>query len=111
MAWEEDSRVMLIGFVIVLIVGINIILFFGEMTHLGGNALTGAATVNCIDITGGIQCGDTTFISASGGTCPYDTTEICTNNCVLSRLYADDNRVCPTVCTDVCLPANIAEKL
>jgi hypothetical protein len=111
MAWEEDSRTMLIGFVIVLIVGINIILFFGEMTNLGGNALTGAATVNCEDIAGGIQCGDTTFVLASGRTCPYSTSVVCTNNCELSRLYANDNRVCPTVCTDVCLPTNIAEKL
>jgi len=111
MAWEDDSKTMLIGFVIVLIVGINIILFFGDITNLGGNALTGAATVNCIDTTSGISCNGNTFVLAHDNICPYNTVKICTNNCELTRLYANDDRACPTACIDVCVPTNIAEKL
>jgi len=112
MAIEEDSAIMLIGFAIVLIVGLNIALFFGDIAGLGGNnnVLTGAATINCKDVSDGIKCGDTTFVSAENG-CPYSTTKICTNNCQLARIYANDGRVCQTACTDVCVPTNIAEKL
>ncbi len=112
MAIEDDSAIMLIGFVIVLVVGLNMVFFFGDLTGFGGssNALTGAATVSCKDVADGIKCGTTTFASAENG-CPYSTTKVCANNCQLSRLYANDNRICPTACTDVCVPMDIAEKL
>lgn len=108
---DEDSVVMLIGFVIVLIVGLNIVFFFGDITDFGGsNALTGAATITCKDIADGIKCGTNTFVSAENG-CPYSTAKVCTNNCELARMYANDNRVCPTACENVCLPLDIAGKL
>lgn len=112
MAIEDDSAIMLIGFVIVLIVGLNIVFFFGDIFGLGGssNALTGAATVSCKDVANGITCGTNTFVSAENG-CPYSTTKVCTNNCELARVYANDNRICPTACQSVCLPMNIADKL
>ena len=111
MAFEDDSKTMLIGFVIVLIVGLNIILFFGDLSSLGGNALTGAAAINCVDVSNGIDCGGNTFVLAQNGVCPYNTVKACTNDCELTRLYANDNRACQTACTDVCLPADIANKL
>lgn len=111
MAFEDDSKTMLIGFIIVLIVGLNMILFFGEMTGLGGNALTGAAAINCKDVANGVQCGSSTFVLAAGGTCPYSMVAVCTNNCELARAYANDNRVCPTACTDICVTTDLAKKL
>ena len=111
MAIEEDSAIMLIGFVIVLVVGLNIVFFFGDITGFGGsNTLTGAATVTCKDIADGIKCGTTTFVSAENG-CPYSSAKVCTNNCELARMYANDNRVCPTACENVCVPLDVADKL
>ena len=112
MAIEDDSAIMLIGFVIVLVVGLNIVFFFGDISGFGGssNVLTGAATVSCKDVAGGIKCGTTTFVSAENG-CSYSSTKVCANNCQLSRLYANDNRICPTACTYVCVPMDIADKL
>lgn len=111
MAIEDDSKTMLIGFVIVLIVGLNMILFFGDITSLGGNTLTGAATINCEDVANGIDCNGNIFVLAQNGVCPYDTEKVCANNCELARLYANDNRACPTACTDICVTTEIAKKL
>ncbi len=110
MAFEDDGKVMLIGFVIVLIVGINVVLFFGNLTGFGGGAITGAATVNCLDVIDGIQCGATTYASAEAG-CPDSYTNTCTNNCEMARLYANDNRVCPAACENICVPTALANKL
>jgi hypothetical protein len=111
MALEDDNKVMLIGFIIVLIVGINIIIFFGNIGSLGGNIMTGAATFSgCTNVADGIQCGTTTYASAEAG-CPNSYTETCTNDCELSRLYTKDNRVCPTACENICIPTELVKKL
>jgi hypothetical protein len=110
MAIEEDGASMLIGFAIVLIVGLNIVFFFGNIVG-SGSPLTGAAIANCQETTEGIGCENQLFVSAHNGICPEDTVKVCTNVCELARVYANDNRVCPTTCINVCVPTNIAEKL
>jgi hypothetical protein len=111
MAIEEDSATMLIGFVIVLVVGLNVILFFGDISDLGGSPLTGAAVAGCKDASNGIECGDQLFIATKDGVCPSETIKVCTNNCELTRYYANDARICPTACIDVCAPSKIAKRL
>jgi hypothetical protein len=111
---EEDGLTTLIGFVIVLIVGLNIVFFLSDISGFGGagtsNVITGAATVSCKDISEGIKCGDVVFTLAKNG-CQYNTVKVCTNKCQLARLYANDNRICPTACKSICVPSDIAQKL
>lgn len=110
MVFEDENKVMLIGFVIVLIVGINIILFFGNVSGFGGNTLAGATTFNCEDVANGIKCGNDVF-AATSGSCPAGDVKICANSCTLAKIYTDNGRTCPTACEYICAPKEILEKI
>ena len=112
MALDDDRTITLIGFLIVLAVGINIIFFFGDTFGLGSNVFTGFATapIGCVDIDSGISCGSKFFASSSSG-CPAGSSAECTNPCELERAINGDNRVCPSACTSVCVTSDVAAAL
>jgi len=104
----------LIGFAIVLVVALNIVLVFGDMFKLGGGLtmISGFAVADCQNTMGGISCDGTTYaIKPEYEACPNDQVPICTNACEISRANAKDDRVCPTYCTEFCLPISIAEQV
>lgn len=102
----------LVGFAIVVVVGLNLTLVFGDMFKLGGGMgmISGFATAECKNTVGGIDCGGTTYmVKPESESCENDLVPICTNSCELARAQAKDNRICPTYCTELCLPQDIAE--
>jgi len=113
---DENGWTMFIGFLIVLVVGVNIVLVFGDLFHIGGsNPITGftTASTSCKNIVGGISCSDGSQFELKpvSGDCAPDLTQVCTNACQIEKAKVGDNRVCPDYCADFCLPAAIAKKL
>jgi len=111
---DENGWVMFIGFLLVLIVGVNIILFFGDLFGLGhGGSITGFAAASCKNTVGGVSCSDGSHFDLKpiGESCPSDLKQVCTNACKIEGAKAGDNRVCPEYCADFCLPDSIVKKL
>jgi len=111
---DEDHMLILIGFAIVLVVGMNLALVFGDMFKLGGGMgmISGFAVAECKNTVGGVDCGGTTYeVKPQSESCSGDLIPICTNACELARAEANDERVCPTYCTEFCLPQDIAESV
>lgn len=102
---------MLIGFTIVIVVALNIALVFGGMFKLGGGLqmISGFAVAECKNTVGGVECGDNLFAVKTEGSCASDLVSVCTNACELERAQVKDDRICPTYCTDFCLPIKTAE--
>lgn len=111
--FDDDRTNTIIGFIIVLIVAVNILFVFGDIIGKGGigNIFTGFASgTSCVDIDSGISCGSTIFIDASNG-CPSGTSKACTNTCELERAINSDTRVCPSYCKDVCVTSDVKSAL
>ena len=108
---EEDKMLMLIGFTIVIVVALNVALVFSDMFTLGGGLqmISGFAVAECQNTVGGIECGDNTFAVKSETGCASDLVSVCTNACELERAQIKDDRICPSYCTDFCLPQTVAE--
>ncbi|MEM4248657.1 MAG: hypothetical protein QXH80_05275 [Candidatus Nanoarchaeia archaeon] len=111
---DEDKWSVFIGFVIVLIVGVNIVLFFGDLFGIGGsNAITGFAALSCQNTVGGVSCSDGSHFSLKPMTagCASDLKQVCTNACEIERAKSGDDRTCPEYCADFCLPESVAKNL
>lgn len=80
---------------------------------LGGSpsAITGMGTYECEYIIEGIQCAGEIYALKTEEGCPTGTVSVCTNICELDRLKVGDDRVCPSHCTEYCLPPDTAQKL
>ena len=110
--WEKDNFVTLIGFLLVLAVGINIVLFFGDNLNVGNAPLTGFAATNCANTFEGVKCGSILFpLREQAGSCGGSETAICTNSCQIEKALSNDNRECPSECSLVCVPDALATKL
>lgn len=104
----------LIGFAIVLVVALNVVMVFGDMFKLGGGLqmISGFAVSECKNTVGGVACDGITYASkVQSEACPEDNVPICTNACELERARMGDDRICPTYCTDFCLPIKVAEQV
>ncbi len=113
MAWDEDQILMLIGFGIVMIVGLNMVLAFGGMTHVD---LTGAVVsqqgLACGSTSDGIVCEKTLYPNTpTTGVCPLDSVPVCTNACKLDVAIYSRARDCSSTCTEICVPTNLVGKL
>jgi len=112
---DENKWVVFIGFLLVLIVGVNIVLFFGDLFHVGGgNTITGFATaLSCQNTVGGVSCSDGSHFSLKPMTenCASDLKQVCTNSCKIEKAKIGNNEVCPEYCADFCLPESVAKKL
>ena len=108
---DDSTRAIMFGFVIVLVVGINIILIFGNLTNFGGEMqITGFASASCKNTIAGVKCGSTVYEAKISG-CSKDLVSACTNACELSKIKAGDDRICPAYCTELCVPADVAKKI
>ena len=107
---EEDKMLMLIGFTIVVVVALNVALVFSDMFTLGGGLqmISGFAVAECKNTVGGVECGGNVF-EVKQETCASDLVSVCTNACELERAQIKDDRICPSYCTDFCLPITVAE--
>ena len=108
--WDDDNQIMLIGFVIVLIVGLNIVFAFNGIS--GG--IVGATTaINaCTDVPDGIQCGKVLYVKTPvTGLCPKGTAPVCTNACELKSALDDKKTDCAANCRTICVPAALVGKL
>jgi len=104
----------LIGFAIVVVVGLNVAMVFGDMFSLGGGLqmISGFAVAECKNTMGGVACGDVTYeVKSQEAGCPDDLVPICTNACELEKAQVKDDRICPAYCTDFCLPIDVAENV
>jgi len=112
MAIEDHSAVMLIGFIIVLVIGLAAVLVFGNSQR---SELTGAVISEslCQSSDDGITCGDAFFPVPENDSCAADLTLVCTNTCFLEAVLADTKKptACPELCTNVCVPNELAGKL
>lgn len=109
---DDDRSLTLIGFLIVLAVGLNIVFVFTQIAGNPQNVLTGfGAAQSCVDIDdGSIGCGTTVFPSATSG-CAPGTTPACTNSCELTRALTGGAKVCPDYCTPVCVTSDVRAAL
>jgi len=109
---DEDKLLVLIGFGIVLVVALNLVMVFSDMFKLGSAPLSGFAVAECKNTVGGVSCGGTTYeIKPQSEACPEGDVPVCTNACELERARVGDDRVCPTYCTEFCLPIKVAEQV
>ena len=111
---DEDRMLVIIGFAIVLVVALNILIVFGDMFKLGGGLqmISGFATAECKNAVGGISCDGTLYpVKPQSEGCTGDNIPICTNACELERAQNSDDRVCPSYCTEFCLPINLAAQI
>ena len=101
----------LIGFAIVVVVALNFAMVFGNMFSLGSGLpmISGFAVAECKNTVGGVACGDMTYEVKQEQGCADDLVSVCTNACELERAEVKDDRICPTYCTDFCLPVKTAE--
>lgn len=103
------------GILIVVFVGLNIVLAFGEMYGLnvrGPGLITGTAGTECRDTVGGVMCdGQLYELKQQTANCPAGTIQTCTNSCQLSAALSEDTRICPTYCSNYCLSPDIANLL
>jgi hypothetical protein len=114
MVMEEDHKMSaIIGMIIILVVGINLVLIFTDVFHIGQGVdfITGYTTLECINSAEGLKCGSMVYPYAELGGCKEGTTSVCTTACEISGLMAKDDRVCPTYCTDFCLPNDMVDLL
>mgnify|MGYP001201149049 CR=1 FL=1 len=113
MAWDEDQLLMLVGFGIVMVVGLNMVLAFGGFGHV---SLTGATVsqqgLACGSTSEGIVCEKTLYPNTPvTGVCPLDFVPVCTNACKLDVAIYSRARDCSNPCTEICVPKNLVEKL
>ncbi|MEM2873997.1 MAG: hypothetical protein QW063_00855 [Candidatus Nanoarchaeia archaeon] len=114
MAWDDEHILMLVGFLIVLIVGLNIILVFNSISKI---SLTGAAIASssgelCKSTSDGIMCGEKLYPNTPvTGLCPSGYVPICTNACKLESALTNKELSCGSGCTTICIPTSLAKRL
>jgi len=109
-----------LGILLVIFVVLVVVVIYGGLklsgdsitgtVGLGENAITGLSTYECEYVVGGIRCGADVYVQIED-ICPNETVPVCTNICELDRLTIGDDRVCPSYCTEHCLPPTVAENL
>ncbi|MFH0868708.1 MAG: hypothetical protein V1839_00615, partial [archaeon] len=111
---DDERMLILLGFAIIIVVALNLALVFGDMFKLGGGVgmISGFASAECKNTVGGVDCGGVTYaVKPESEGCADDLIPICTNACELARAKANDGRICPTYCTEFCLPQDVAESV
>lgn len=102
----------LVGFAIVIVVGLNLAMVFGDMFKLGGGLqmISGFAVAECQNTVGGVACSNGVMyeVKPQSQGCSDNQVPVCTNACELERANVGDDRICPSYCTEFCLPADIA---
>jgi len=109
---DNEKALLLLGFLIVLIVGLNILFAFGGFFG-NNNILTGLAAsgdLRCNDVGDSIRCGSTVYKSAEMG-CASGETSVCANTCEFERAFQKDGRVCPSYCKNVCVPEDVKSEI
>ena len=111
---DEDSLMKIVGLLIVIVVALNILLMFGDLFNIGGGLqkISGFAVADCKNTVGGISCGGNFYnVKPQSENCSEDKFAVCTNVCEIEKIRNADGRVCPTQCTEFCVPPTLAEKL
>ncbi len=108
---EEHKWPAVIGTIIIIIVGLNIIFAFNDMFSIGKGTglITTYSVLDCRDSAEGIVCGDNIYPNADWTGCPEGTVISCTNSCEITRIKMNDDRACPSYCTDFCVSQDLAE--
>ena len=111
---KSHNVIWLIGVSVLLLVGVNLILFFSEITVGSYNSfgpVTGSAVLTCSYTFDGVHCSDGSGYALAELGCPIDTKIICTNECEIERSKTNDGRLCQTYCTSYCLSLEDIQKL
>ncbi len=108
---EEHRWPAIVGIIIVVIVGLNIIFVFSDMLNIGRGSglITSFSILECRNSAEGIICGEDVYPNADWTGCPSGSTIVCTNSCEITRIKMNDDRVCPSYCTDFCVSPDLAE--
>lgn len=111
----DDEKIMIVvGFLIVIVVALNVLLVFTNFFKLGSglNVITGFATNECQNTVGGVNCGNIFYpIKPASASCTGGLVAVCTNACQIARAQTDSGNACPAYCTDICIPSLLSDKI
>jgi len=93
--------------IIVITMSVVLIIIFIGLSFSDSSSITGFAVSNCEYTIDGIECNGELYPITELGSCPENTSPVCTNICELDREISGDDRVCPEYCLDYCLPQEI----
>ncbi|MEK6923557.1 MAG: hypothetical protein AABW84_02600 [Nanoarchaeota archaeon] len=111
---KSHNVIWLIGISVLLLVGVNLLFFFSEITASSYNSfgpVTGSAVFTCTYTFDGVHCSDGSDYMIAELGCPVNTNIICTNECEIERSKTNDGRLCQTYCTNYCLSSEDIQKL
>jgi len=109
---KAHNIIWLIGISILLLIGVNLIFFFTEISGFGGfGAVTGSAVFTCTYTFDGVHCSDGSDYTLAELGCPADTNIICTNECEIERSKTNNGQLCQTYCNNYCLSTEDIKKL
>ena len=49
--------------------------------------------------------------NVNGAPCPDGQQEVCTNSCLMNKVFLGDDRICPNYCKQFCVSDDLAAKL